>query len=58
MDQFAQRLREIRGSMTQTEFSALTGISRASISNYENGLRTPDITALRQLHEATGVSVY
>lgn len=58
MDKFAQRLREIRGSMTQTEFSELTGISRASISNYENGLRTPDITALRQLHEATGVSVY
>ena len=43
--------------MTQTEFSELTGISRASISNYENGLRTPDITALRQLHEATGISV-
>ena len=54
---FAERLHEIRGDMNQNEFSELTGISRASISNYENGHRTPDITALRQLHEATGISV-
>lgn len=57
---FPKRLREVREStkLSQTDFAERIGISRASLSYYENGTRTPDVYLLRAVHEATGVSIY
>ena len=57
---FPKRLREVREEtgLSQADFASKIGISRASLSYYENGTRTPDIYLLRSIHEATGVSVY
>ena len=57
---FPKRLREVREStkLSQTDFAEKIGISRASLSYYENGTRTPDVYLLRTVHEATGVSIY
>ena len=55
---FPERLREIRGDIAQDEFSKKIGVSRASLSYYENGSRIPDITTLKRIHEVTGVSIY
>lgn len=43
---FANRLKELRGDMSQTELADALGVSRASLSLYELGNRTPDIEFL------------
>ena len=58
MDKFPERLREARGAILQDKFAEMIGVSRASLSYYENGSRTPDIETLKRIHEVTGVSVY
>lgn len=58
MSKFQERLRELRGSSLQDEFAAKIGISRTSLSYYENGNRIPDIDTLTRIHEVTGVSIY
>lgn len=57
---FHDRLREIRESLnlSQNEFSKRLGISRVSLTHYEAGDRTPDISFLKRLHEETGISLY
>lgn len=55
---FPSRLREIRGNTMQATFAKKIGISRASLSSYENGSRIPDIETLKHIHEETGVSLY
>lgn len=57
---FPQRLREVReaSKLSQMDFAEKIGISRASLSYYENGTRTPDVYVLRSLHQVTGVSIY
>lgn len=58
MDKFPERLREVRGAILQDKFAEMIGVSRASLSYYENGSRTPDIETLKRIYEVTGVSVY
>lgn len=58
MSKFQERLRELRGSLLQDEFAAKIGISRTSLSYYENGNRIPDIETLKRIHEETGISLY
>lgn len=42
--------------LTQLQLAELTGFSRASIINWENGLRSPTVTDLQKLASALGVS--
>lgn len=42
ISKFTARLRELRGEMKQEDLGDLLGVSRGSISYYENGTRTPD----------------
>ena len=53
---FAQRLIELRGHMTQEDFSKKVGLSRPSIGFYENGTRVPDAVGLKKIAEACGTS--
>lgn len=55
---FSARLRETRGDMMQATFAQKIGVSRASLSSYENGFRIPDIETLKRVYEATGISLY
>lgn len=54
---FAKRLRELRGDMTQAEFAEVIGISRGSVSFYENEERTADIEVLSSISKKFNVSV-
>ncbi|MBJ6610599.1 MAG: helix-turn-helix transcriptional regulator [Candidatus Thiothrix moscowensis] len=38
-----QRLREVRGDMSQIEFARRMGVTQTTITNYETGKRTPDV---------------
>ncbi len=53
---FAERFRELRGDMSDTEFSNKLGISRQTIGFYCNGDRIPDAITLRQIAEECQVS--
>ena len=55
-DTFAERLLEIRGDMSQKVFAKKLGVSRGSISLYEQGKRLPDIEVLRNIAEKFNVS--
>ena len=46
MGKFQERLRELRGSSLQDEFSTKIGISRTSLSYYENGSRNLSLELL------------
>lgn len=54
---FAKRFNELRGDMSQDEFSKYLGISRPTVGFYENGARIPDALVLRQIAEKCNVSV-
>lgn len=51
--QFAERIRELREKMglSQSEFANKLGVSRGSISFYENASRTPDIYFLSKVYD-------
>lgn len=53
---FAKRFNELRGDMSQDEFSKHLGISRPTVGFYENGARIPDALVLRQIAEQCNVS--
>lgn len=56
---FKERLKQARknSGMTQGKLSEVSGISRESIINYENGRRTPPIDIAAKLADALGVTV-
>lgn len=56
---FGQRLRELRTSkkITQTELGKILGVSKVSISGYENDTREPDQQALKTLSRYFDVSI-
>ena len=54
---FSTRLKELRGDMSQGDFGKLFGVSRGSISFYENGERTPDAEFLANVSSCFSVSV-
>lgn len=51
-----KRIKEIRGSLTQSEFGKILGVKSPAISKYESG-RVPDAEILRKIAEYGGVSV-
>ncbi len=53
---FARRFSELRGRQSQEEFARFLGISRPTVSYYENGTRVPDALILRQIAEKCNVS--
>ena len=53
---FVERLRELQGEKTNTEFAAHLGISRQTVGFYLNGDRIPDALVLRQIAERCSVS--
>ena len=53
---FARRFSELRGGQSQEEFAKFLGISRPTVSYYENGTRVPDALILRQIAEKCNVS--
>jgi transcriptional regulator with XRE-family HTH domain len=50
-----ERLRKIRGGMTQVEFAAMLGIGRTTLLRYESGERQPDVELLLKLNLIFGV---
>lgn len=50
-----QRLREVRGGMSQAEFAQILNMSQSSIANYETGKRVPDASLILDLMSAFGV---
>ena len=50
-----ERLRKIRGAMTQVEFAAMLGIGRTTLLRYESGERQPDVELLLKLNLLFGV---
>lgn len=56
--EFSRVLREVRQRMgiTQAEMANRLGVARASLSLYEAGKQTPDLTFLDRLHRETGMS--
>ena len=59
MERFAEKLKAARADagINQTELSERTGVSRRSISAYENGESIPRRDVLRRLAGALGVTV-
>lgn len=53
----SERLRALRGTMTQEEFSVLLEISRPTVGFYENGTRIPDALVLRRIANRYHVSI-
>lgn len=54
---FSNRFRALRGNRSQEEFARFCGISRPTVSFYENGARIPDAMILRQIAEKCNVSI-
>ncbi len=50
------RLKELRGSMTQTEFAAELGIGQATYNRYETGKRLAPDWVLQEVGERCGLS--
>jgi transcriptional regulator with XRE-family HTH domain len=50
-----QRLREVRGAMSQAEFAERLGVAPPSISNYETGKRLPDAEFISKLVECFNI---
>ena len=59
-ESFPERLKYARDKIgvSQEEFARRLGISRASLTLYENGRRVPDISVLKKIHNETKVSLY
>lgn len=51
MSDFSNNLKQLRkkGNLTQTELASSLGVSRSSISMYENGEREPDFETLKAI---------
>lgn len=49
MNEFAQRIRDIRGEFSRAEFSKMTGISERALVNYESGKTIPNMEVAARL---------
>lgn len=58
-DKFANRLKALRKlkGYTQKDFSKIIGVKQTTVSNYEKGLRFPDLDKLNQIANIFNVSV-
>lgn len=53
----AEVVRELRGSLTRTEFAQRCGLDRSHVSMIEAGTRRPKLSVLCQIAKATGLSL-
>lgn len=58
MSRIGQIIMEARNArhLTQAQLARKLGVTKQTISNYENGVRTPDLDMLEQLAEAFNLS--
>lgn len=54
--EIGERLKLLRGTLSQDEFSQRVGFNKNSIGNYERGERTPDVVFLKTVCEKFGAS--
>lgn len=56
---FPRKLRQLRlnHGLTQEQLGKKIGVSKVSISGYENGNRTPDLATLKKIADVFGVSL-
>ncbi len=52
-----QRIRGIRGKLSQREFAGKIGVTQVEVSRYERGMRTPPVDILLKLSALGNVSV-
>src|SRR5436309_1269966 len=52
-----QRIKGIRKGRSQAEFSAVLGVDRATLANYESGRRIPNDAIVKKLSELSGQSI-
>ena len=52
-----QRIRGIRGKISQREFAGKIGVTQVEVSRYERGMRTPPVEILLKLSTLGNVSV-
>ena len=59
MVEFGQRIKELRGQrrMTQGEFARRLGVTKSSISSYENGSRFPSYDVLLNMARVSVATV-
>ncbi len=53
---FAEHMRALRGTLTQSAFCRKLGIPLTTYQRYEKGERVPDIEVLAQVVRAVGIS--
>ena len=56
MSVFSERLKELRGTESQSSFAAAIGINRVQYAKYESGTNTPSIDALIRICRVHPVS--
>lgn len=56
MNNFHSRLRKLREKKTQEEVASAIGITRAALSYYEKGERTPDVKFLHNICKYYNIS--
>ncbi len=52
-----ERLRQLRGGISQLDFATKIGVNKELIGKYERGLNVPGGDILSRIHDATGVSL-
>lgn len=52
----AERLRELRGDLSQCEFAAKIGVKQTSYSSWERGVKDPAAQTVAQISSTFGVS--
>lgn len=53
---FCDRLRELRGDLSQDEFASKIGTKQTTLSNWERGFREPNFSGLVLIATSCGVS--
>ena len=54
--EFGQKLKKLRGNMSQEEFACKIGVDRSVYAKFESGLRVPTIKFILMVYNATNVS--
>ena len=57
MKVFCDRLKELRGTMSQKSFAALLKLNQQTYQRYESGVREPDLETLHLIGVSLDVSV-
>ncbi len=55
--EISNKIKKMRGALTQAEFANKTGINRSLINQYESGDRTPSLCSLGKLADYGKVTV-